>query len=394
MNDRLPQRGALTPFLGTILKSELFTKSELRALLEQAPRDCCMDPALLANHLVQTGRLSCYQARKLLDGTSKGLVLGPYHVLAPIGKGGMSRVYLARDHRGGMLVALKVLPPKKADEERRHRARFLREMELCQRVAHRHLAQTYEIGVNGGVYYIAMEFIPGRSLFRVVSDDGPLQVARAARLFAEVASALDHAHERGLIHRDIKPSNILITPRDQAKVVDFGLAIMEGEMPSDHRVVGGQGYVVGTMDYLAPEQAEDAAKVEPCSDIYSLGCTLYFALTGRPPFPGGTALQKILRHRNEDPVPVTRLNPDVPAGFAALLERMMAKQKEDRFRSARAVRRVLKSWTNHGAPESAPRAVSSGSPRPRRRRADGGEGPSLENPEFRRNRIAGADTSP
>jgi len=240
-------------------------------------------------------------------------------------------------------------------------------MELCQRVAHRHLAQTYEIGVNGGVYYIAMEFIPGRSLFRVVSDDGPLQIARAARLFAEVASALDHAHERGLIHRDIKPSNILITTHDQAKVVDFGLAIMEGEKPSDHRVVGGQGYVVGTMDYLAPEQAEDATKVEPRSDIYSLGCTLYFALTGRPPFPGGTALQKIHRHRNEDPVPVSRLNADVPAGFAALLERMMAKQKEDRFRSARAVRRALKSWTNHRAPEAAPKAAFNGSPRSRER---------------------------
>src|SRR5205807_1954159 len=108
-------------------------------------------------------------------------------------------------------------------EERRHRARFLREMELCQRVAHPHLARTYEIGVCDGVYFIAMEFIPGRSLHRVVGEDGPLPVARAARLFAEVSAALDHAHERGLIHRDIKPSNILITTRDRAKLVDFGL---------------------------------------------------------------------------------------------------------------------------------------------------------------------------
>ena len=158
--------------------------------------------------------------------------------------------------------------------------------------------------------------------------------------------------------------------------------------------MGGQGYVVGTMDYLAPEQAEDAAKVEPRSDIYSLGCTLYFALTGRPPFPGGTVRQKILRHRNEDPIAVTRLNPDVPAGFAALLERMMAKQKEDRFRSARAVRRALRSWISHGAPEGAPKVVPTGSPRLQRGIGDGSDGPSLENPEFRRNRIAGADTSP
>ena len=392
MKDSLPQRTALTRFLGTILKSELLTGSELRALLEEAPRDCSSDAALFANHLVQAGRLSCFQARKLLEGTSKGLVLGPYHVLTPIGKGGMSRVYCRADHRCGMLVALKVLRPKKEDEERRHRARFLREMELCQRVAHTHLAQTYEIGVNEGVYFIAMEFIPGKSLYRVVTDDGPLSVARAARLFAEVAQALDHAHERGLIHRDIKPSNILITTRDQAKLVDFGLAIMEGEAPSDHRVVGGRGYVVGTMDYIAPEQAQDATKVEPRSDIYSLGCTLYFALAGRPPFPGGTPLQKMLRHCNEDPIAITRLNPEVPAGFAALLKRMMAKQKEDRFGSARSLRRALRLWINHGVPEGAQRVRRAGPALSVRRMDDDGESRSRIS-KFRGRSIADSDVS-
>jgi serine/threonine protein kinase len=201
------------------------------------------------------------------------------------------------------------------------------------------------VGLCQGVYYIAMEYIPGKNLYRLVSDEGPLPVPRAARLFAEVAAALDHAHNQGLIHRDLKPSNIIITPHDHAKVLDLGLAIVQGEVPADREVIGGRGYVVGTMDYIAPEQAENAAKVDPRSDIYSLGCTLYFALTGQPPFPGGTAVEKIQRHRGEDPVPVPRLNAAVPPAFIGLLRKMMAKDPEQRFATATEVQEKLLSWT-------------------------------------------------
>src|SRR5262249_27631002 len=218
---------------------------------------------------------------------------GQFQVLAPVGRGGMSTVYLARDTRSDLLVALKVLSPKRAREEARVLARFRREMEMSQRVAHPHVAWTFEVGVCQGVYYIAMEYIPGGSLFRLVAEKGPLQVPRAARLFAEVASALDHAHHQGLIHRDLKPSNGLITPNDHAKLLDLGLAISQGEQGLAREVIGGAGYVVGTMDYISPEQAEDASSVDPRSDIYGLGCTLYYALTGRPPFPGGTTAEKL-----------------------------------------------------------------------------------------------------
>src|SRR5262249_12625358 len=155
----------------------------------------------MADHLVKLGKLSRFQASKLIGGAPLGLVLGPYQVLAPIGRGGMGTVYLARDTRSQMLLALKVLPPKRAREEERLLARFRREMELSQRVAHPHIAWTYEVGVYQGVYFIAMEYIPGRSLYRLVQEEGPLPVGRAARLFAEVAAALDHAHHQGLIHR-------------------------------------------------------------------------------------------------------------------------------------------------------------------------------------------------
>jgi serine/threonine protein kinase len=333
-------------FLKSILRSGLLDRAQLQAALRQVPVPQRGTPEALAEHLVKTGKLSRFQARKLLEGTPLGLKLGTFQVLAPIGKGGMGTVYLARDTRSEQLLALKVLPPKRAREGDRVLERFRREMEMCYRVAHPNLAWTYEVGVCQGVYFIAMEFIPGQSLFRLVADGGSLPVPRAARLFAEVASALDHAHMQGLIHRDLKPSNILVTPNDHAKVLDLGLALMQGEAPLDRRVVGGQGYVVGTMDYIAPEQVEDASKADPRSDIYALGCTLYFALSGRPPFPGGTSQDKIQCHRTREPMPVEALNRSVPAGFGALVRRMMAKNPGDRFASAADVQEELEKWVS------------------------------------------------
>jgi serine/threonine protein kinase len=338
---------AVDSFLKTVLRSGLLTREQLQSELRAVPPELRDDPQVLADYLIKAGKLSRFQAHKLLKGTALGLVMGPYQVLAPVGKGGMGTVYLTRDERNGHLVALKILPPKRARKEERLLARFRREMELSQRVCHPHLARTYEVGVYHGVYYIAMEYIPGKSLYRLVGDRGPLQVRRAARLFAEVASALEHAHAQGLIHRDMKPSNILITPNDHAKVLDLGLALMEGEVAAERDVVGGVGYVVGSMDYIAPEQTADASRVDARADIYGLGCTLYFALAGRPPFPGGTALEKIQRHRTEEPMALTQLNPAVPPAFAALVQKMMAKSPGQRFPSAAAVRQELLAWSGH-----------------------------------------------
>src|SRR5262249_32398706 len=260
-------------FLKTVLRSGLIDREQLQSTLNSVPRDLRTNPEALADHLVRHNKLTRFQAAKLLQGTALGLQLPPFPVQAPIGKGGMGPVYLAMDTRSGQTLALKLLSPKRAREEERVLARFRREMEMCQKVAHPHLAWTYEVGVCQGVYYIAMEYIPGKNLYRLVSEEGPLPVPRAARLFGEVAVALDHAHNQGLIHRDLKPSNIIITPHDHAKVLDLGLALVQGESPVEREVIGGRGYVVGTMDYIAPEQTQNAAKVDPRSDIYSLGCT-------------------------------------------------------------------------------------------------------------------------
>lgn len=338
-------------FLKTVIKSGLFTSEQFEAAIREVPPEQLKDAQTLADHLVKVGKLSRFQSGKLLQGVTKGMVLGAYHLLSPIGKGGMGAVYLARDSRTQGLAAVKVLPPKRAKAEERMLVRFRREMEICQRVDHPNLTRTFESGAHDDVHYIAMEFIPGRNLYRLVQDEGPLETTRAARLFREIALGLEYAHGEGLIHRDLKPSNIIITPDDHARILDLGLALMQGEACNDKTIVGGQGYVVGTMDYLAPEQAEDAFNVDPRVDIYSLGCTLYYTLTKQPPFPGGNALQKLLRHRIDQPTPIAELNPAVPPEFAALVERMMAKNKEERCGSAAEVRKALAAWTGAAVSE-------------------------------------------
>jgi serine/threonine protein kinase len=330
-------------FLQTVLRSRLLDREQLQDALRDVPRDQRDDPRALADHLIRKGKLSRFQASKILRGTGRGLLLDHFQVLSPIGRGGMGTVYLARDERSGELVALKLLPPSRWRNEERLLARFQREMELSRRVAHPHLAWTYEAGMSQRVYYLAMEYIPGKTLGRIVSEGGPLPVPRAARLMAEVASGLEHAHNQGLIHRDLKPSNIMVTPNDHAKVLDLGLALMQGEK-GETNVVGGQGYIVGTMDYIAPEQTTDSSAVDARSDIYSLGCTLYYALTGQPPFPGGTSREKVYRHRGEEPTLLAELAPSVSPGFAELVARMMAKDPAKRPPSAAAVEEELRAW--------------------------------------------------
>lgn len=342
-------------FLLALRRSRLLPADRIDALVAAAP-PAARDADRLGEFLVEQRALTHFQVHKLKQGTWQGLALGPYHILSPLGKGGMGTVYLAHDTRKAdgreALAALKVLPPKRAREEDRMLARFRREMDMAQRVSHPHLTRTFEAGDVQGVHYIAMEYIRGQSLRRLVADRGPLGVPRSARVFSEVADGLQHAHEQGLVHRDLKPSNIMITPNGHAKILDMGLALAVGEeLPADKTIVGGQGYVVGTMDYIAPEQVDDPTGVDARADIYALGCSLYFALTGQPPFPGGTSLEKMKRHRIEHPVPVSEVNPTVSAEFARVVDRLMAKSPARRYQTAAAARDALRPWVA-GDPET------------------------------------------
>jgi serine/threonine protein kinase len=278
--------------------------------LDVASRSRIIDPDLLgrvasrmptatarhiADFLVQSGDLTHFQAGKLLRGRWQGLAIGPYRILAPLGRGGMGTVYLARDTRlaeelgDEVLVALKVLPPKIARGEERMLARFRREIDLGKRVKHANVVRTYAGGEADGVNFLAMEYVPGKTVGQIVANGGRLEVGEAARLFADVAAGLSGLHDCGLVHRDLKPSNVIMTPDGRAKILDFGFAFAPGEpLPDDPSIVGGVGYIVGTMNYISPEQARDAISARPASDLYSLGCSLYCVLTGTPPFPGGT----------------------------------------------------------------------------------------------------------
>ncbi|MBX7103202.1 MAG: serine/threonine protein kinase [Gemmataceae bacterium] len=345
-----PPKPTAGQFLDALRASRLLSEEEIVAgQAAISERDRAAAPALAAA-FVRQGKLTTFQARKLLAGISKGMVVGPYRILAPIGKGGMGKVYLARDSRGGQPVALKVLPPHWAREEERLLVRFRREMQLHDGLDHAHLARAYEAGVAGNVHYIALEYVPGRTLARTVQTGGPLAPAIAARVFSEAADGLSHAHATGLIHRDIKPSNLMITPAGHAKILDLGLALREGE-GGDATVIGGKGYVVGTMDYISPEQTRNAQQVDARSDLYSLGATLFYSLTGRPPFPGGTSIEKIRRQRQEAPPRIEEYNLDVPEPLADLIDELLSKDPDKRPDSAATVRDRLKAWA---APATGP----------------------------------------
>jgi serine/threonine protein kinase len=339
-----PAPPTVEEFLRIVLRSGLLTKDQLQEALRPLPVDQRGKINAVAEHLVKIGKLSRFQARKLFQGNYRGLVLGSFQILAPIGRGGMGTVYLARDQRSGQLLALKVLPPERARSEERVLARFRREMEMSQRVSSPHIAWTFDLGVAHGVHYMAMEYIPGKSLQRLIVEKGPMDAGRASRLMSEAATALEHLHMQGLVHRDIKPANIMITPHDHAKILDLGLSLVRGESGGAREVVGGQGYVVGTMDYIAPEQTEDPTKVDGRADIYSLGCTMYAVLTAQLPFPGGTNKEKMARQRDEQPKPIIELNPKVPPGLAGVVHRMMAKDPAKRFQTAVEVEQELKQW--------------------------------------------------
>ena len=348
-------------FMIALSKSRLISRDRLMRLLPDAGKDIDrLQTGLTApssmvtevtERLVQAGELTRFQVSKLQQGYWQGLRIGPYAILYPIGRGGMGIVYLARDMReraNPRLVALKVLPPTRARQEPRSLTRFQREMSIGLALPRdSHLARTLDAGVADGVHYLAMEYVPGRTVKESVRQDGPFAIGSASRIFADVARGLAAAHEAGFVHRDLKPANVIVSPAGRGKLLDFGFALQIGEAtPTDPAILGGPGHTVGTMDYLAPEQARHAGQVGPAADLYALGCSLYYAVSGSPPFPGGTSQDKIRWHRQELPPPITLINPTVPAEFDRLIAWIMAKRPTDRPASASKLAEVLERWAD------------------------------------------------
>jgi serine/threonine protein kinase len=297
----------------------------------------------VADEAVRLGQLTPYQADQLCDGRTK-LNLGPYIITGFIGQGGMGQVFKAQHKVMGRECAVKVLPVDKSTPIAI--ATFSREIRTQAKLDHPNLVHAYDAGHDGDVHYLVTEFVPGTDLRRLIRSEGPLTVQQAANIIMRAARALEYAHERGLIHRDVKPGNILVTADGDAKVSDLGLANFMNEEDEDPRA----GKIVGTADYLAPEQIRNPHEINKLSDLYSLGCTLYYAITGKVPFPGGTPSSKARRHLEETPWHPRRFKPEVGEEFVEVIADMMEKDPEARIQSAAKVVARLEPWANDAGP--------------------------------------------
>ena len=259
-----------------------------------------------------------------------GELIDTFLIEEAIGVGGMGAVFRALDTKLDRQVALKLLPPDQASDADIV-PRFYQEGRSAAQLDHENIARVYSIGHDGPYHYIAFEYIEGETVRQRVETAGSLPVADAVNIALQIAHALVHASVRGVVHRDIKPSNIIITPAGRAKLVDMGLA-RRFERGGDHGLTQ-SGMTLGSFDYISPEQARDPRDVDVRSDLYSLGCTMFHMLSGRPPFPGGTVLQKLIQHQEESPADVRTLNPAVPAELAGIITKLMAKDRDRRYQT-------------------------------------------------------------
>lgn len=331
--------------------SGLVSQEQLQAAIAQLVGTANAPPATLlavddtelANKLVATQVLTPFQAEQILGGRTK-FTLGPYIVTDFIGKGGMGQVYKAVHQMMGRICAVKILPLEKSTPESLNH--FIREVRTHAQLDHPNLVHAYDAGRDGDVPYLVTEFVPGTDLRRLIRNRGRLSQQQAASVIMQAARGLEYAHQRGLIHRDVKPGNILVTPDGIAKVSDLGLAGFIHGLDEDPRA----GKIVGTADYLAPEQIRNPNEITHVSDIYSLGCTLYYAVSGKVPFPGGTARDKARRHQEETPWHPRRFNPELQEEFVDIIADMMEKDPTKRIQSAAEVVARLEQWASEAAP--------------------------------------------
>ena len=331
-------------FSDRLLRSGLMTAEELASFQSDLPADRRPESSqALAQALVQAKKLTKYQATEVYQGKTKGLVFGEYTVLDQIGEGGMGVVLKARHRRMNRLVAVKMLPAGKTDSPEAVE-RFCHEVRAAARLSHSNIVAAYDAGVHEGANYMVMEYVEGKDLAAILRERGPLPVAEAVELILQAARGLQYAHEEGVIHRDIKLGNLLLDKKGTVKILDMGLAHLQTlgsadksasaslDETQDERLTH-TGQVMGTCDYMAPEQAEDTSRADHRADIYSLGCTLFRLLTGNTPYAGETYMKVLLAHR-EKPIPSLReTRNDVPESLDRVFRKMLAKNPKDRQQS-------------------------------------------------------------
>ena len=299
------------------------------------------DARALARGLIETGRLTSFQADAILDGRLPQLFIGNYTILSRLGAGGMGTVFKARHRSMKRVVALKILS-RDTTAPSDHALRFQREVETIAQLSHPNIVMAFDAGEAENGLYLVMEYVDGRDLATDVAQSGPLSVADALDCVIQAARGLAYAHEHGIVHRDVKPANLLRDTAGVVKVADLGLAhLSSSEANSVDASLTLAGTILGTADYIAPEQALDSATVDHRVDIYSLGCTLFFLLAGRPMYSAGSLMALLLRHRDA-PIPsLHQARADVPPEVDDIYRRMAAKKPEDRYPSMAEVAGAL-----------------------------------------------------
>lgn len=333
----MPAPATADEFFDLIRKSGLVDDARLTAYQSRGDRPA---PRALAGELVRDGVLTGFQAEQLMQGKWKRFHIGKYRILEKLGTGGMGQVFLCEHKLMRRRVAVKVLPAAKAADPA-SLERFYREARAVAALDHPNIVRAYDIDQDESLHFLVMEYVDGISLQELVMRFGPLDPVRACHYVNGIAVGLHHASQAGLVHRDIKPANILVERTGVVKVLDMGLARFFNPDENDLLTKKYDENVLGTADYLAPEQAVDSHAVDIRADLYALGGTFYFLLTGRSPFPDGTVAQKLLSHQSREPVPIQKLRPEVPDEIVAVVRRLMAKEPADRYQTPAELLAVL-----------------------------------------------------
>jgi len=333
-------------YLELVRRSDLVDTERLTQVLSELPQPIG-DSGIVGSTLIKHGLLTEWQNEKLLAGRYKGFFLGKYKILDHLGTGGMSSVYLAEHRLMRHRVAIKVLP-KNLVQQSSYLERFHQEARAAALLDHPNMVRAYDVDNDRDQHFLVMEYVEGSDVKEVVAESGPLAYRTAADYVRQAADGLAYAHGKGLVHRDIKPANLLVDKSGTVKILDLGLVRFSDEVKGSLTVEYDEN-MIGTVDYLAPEQAMNSHKADGRADIYSLGCTLYFMLTGSPPFPEGTIPQRVMMHQTADPPSIRKARADAPAGLLAICTRMMAKSPENRYQSAAEVSQAITSWLSGGS---------------------------------------------
>ena len=325
-----------------LIKAGLLTAEQIQATCAAAGLDLESVPTeTLAKQLVRDARLTLFQAQLAISGKASSLVIGSYVVLEKLGQGGMGQVFKARHKTMKREVALKVISPSVV-KDATSLGRFQREVEAAARLNHPNIVTAHDAGEFKGTHYLVMEYIRGKDLSSLVRSSGPMMAAKAVGMILQTAKGLEYAHKHGIIHRDIKPANLLLDESGAVKILDMGLARYDAEAQDHASVAGltGTGMLMGTIDYMSPEQAMDSKTADARSDIYSLGCTLYFLLAGKAVYEEDTVVKRLMAHQSA-PIPAL---PILDMVLQQILERMIAKKADDRYASCTQLADDLQRW--------------------------------------------------